>query len=193
MFGDASMDISVLPNNNHPDKFLQLDVNTLTTGHGMIQVGAAMSSQRHWQNRVYSQVNTLLTQLRYMQYFNGVLNTTPQKPQDCPFMKNPLYLDIRTIDTEDNDKFKPSWTVKEYDTQTVNGNLGDYLKKTPRELDFWLEDLYTPGYDSLLKKEEAELKRKKLCKILLVIVFSLCVILVIIVTLQMIFAGSVCG
>lgn len=59
------MDISVLPNNNHPDKFLQLDVNTLTTGHGMIQVGAAMSSQRHWQNRVYSQVNTLLTQLRY--------------------------------------------------------------------------------------------------------------------------------
>lgn len=50
------MDISALPNNNHPEKFLQLDVGMLPATHGMFQVGAVMSSHRHWQNRVYSQV-----------------------------------------------------------------------------------------------------------------------------------------
>ena len=54
----AGMDISVLPNNNHPEKFLQLDVGMLPATHGMFQVGAVMSSQRYWQNRVYSQVRT---------------------------------------------------------------------------------------------------------------------------------------
>lgn len=52
----ARMDISVLPNNNHPEKFFQLDVGMLPATHGMFHVGALMSSQRHWQNRVYSQV-----------------------------------------------------------------------------------------------------------------------------------------
>lgn len=55
----ATMDISVLPNNNHPEKFLQLDVGILPTTHGMFQVGVVVSSQRNWQNRVYSQVWTI--------------------------------------------------------------------------------------------------------------------------------------
>lgn len=42
--------------------------------------------------------------------------------------RNPLYMDIRLMDTEDKEKSKPSWTVKEYDTQTVHGNLAHYLK-----------------------------------------------------------------
>jgi len=50
------MDIVVLPNNDHPEKFLQLDVKMLGATRGMFQVGALMSSQRHWQNRVYTQV-----------------------------------------------------------------------------------------------------------------------------------------
>ena len=55
------MDISVLPNNNHPEKFLQLDVGMLPFTHGMFQVEAAMTGQRHWHNRVYSQVGGLET------------------------------------------------------------------------------------------------------------------------------------
>ncbi|XP_042365582.1 major intrinsically disordered NOTCH2-binding receptor 1-like homolog [Plectropomus leopardus] len=166
------MDISVLPNNNHPDKFLQLDVGMLPAAHGMFQVGVVMSSQRLWQNRVYLQreqrVNTdswsppspegtpVVFESRYLEK-----HITPVTLKSN-IKRNPLYMDIRSMEAVDNNKSKPSWTVKEYDTQTIHGNLADYLKKTPKDLDFWLEDLYTPGFDSLLKKKEAENKRKRL-------------------------------
>ncbi|KAM9338746.1 major intrinsically disordered NOTCH2-binding receptor 1-like [Symphorus nematophorus] len=190
------MDISVLPNNNHPEKFLQLDVGMLPATHGMFQVGAVMSSQRHWQNRVYSQrEGRVKTESR-----------SPPSPEGSPVVfvdrylekhitpvtlksnikRNPLYIAIdRSMDAVDNKKpNKPSWTVREYDTQTVHGNLADYLKEeenTPKDLDFWLEDLYTPGFDSLLKKKEAEHKRKRLCKILSSIFLSICALLIIII------------
>lgn len=54
------MDVTVLPNNNHPEKYLQLDVGMLPATHGMFQIGAALSGQRQWHNRVYSQVQELL-------------------------------------------------------------------------------------------------------------------------------------
>lgn len=42
--------------------------------------------------------------------------------------RNPLYMDLKSIDTVDSGgRFKPSWTIKEYDTKTIHGNL-DYLK-----------------------------------------------------------------
>ncbi|XP_045923666.1 major intrinsically disordered NOTCH2-binding receptor 1-like [Micropterus dolomieu] len=186
------MDISVLPNNNHPEKFLQLDVGMLPATHGMFQVGAVMTSQRHWQNRVYSQ-QRINTQSR-----------SPPSPEGTPVVfvdrylekhitpvtlksnikRNPLYMDIRSMEAVDNKKSKPSWTVKEYDTQTIHGNLADYLKeeeKTPKDLDFWLEDLYTPGFDSLLKKKEAEHRRKRLCMILSAIILSVCAVLIVII------------
>ncbi|XP_034564903.1 major intrinsically disordered NOTCH2-binding receptor 1-like [Notolabrus celidotus] len=186
------VDISVLPNNNHPEKFLQLDVRTLP---GLFEVGALVSSQRHWQNRVYSQRehSRLKTDSR-----------PPPSPENAQVMfvdrylerhitpvtlksnikTNPLYRDIRVTDTEDAKKTKPSWTVREFDTQTVNGNLADYLKeeeKTATDLDFWLEDLYTPGFDSLLKKTEAEHKKKKLCRIISAVILTVCVILIVII------------
>uniref|UniRef100_A0A3B3YXW7 Major intrinsically disordered Notch2-binding receptor 1-like C-terminal domain-containing protein n=1 Tax=Poecilia mexicana TaxID=48701 RepID=A0A3B3YXW7_9TELE len=162
------MDISVLPNNNHPEKFLQLDVGILDATHGMFQVGAFVSSQRRWQNRVYLQV-----------WSNRATTTL----QHAPSSQNPLYMDIKSIDTADNERFKPSWTIKEYDTQTIHGNLTDYLKdtKTPKELDFWLEDLYTPGFDSLLKRKEAEHKRKRLSKIVLSVILLICASLIVII------------
>ncbi|XP_076614596.1 major intrinsically disordered NOTCH2-binding receptor 1-like [Chaetodon auriga] len=182
------MDISVLPNNN-PEKFLQLDVGMLPAPYGMFQVGAVMSSQRHWQNRLYSQ-GRISTESR-----------SPPSPEGTPVVfvdrylekhitpvtltsnikSNPLFMAIRSMDAVDNKKSKPSWTVKEYDTQTIHGNLADFLKKTAKDLDFWLEDLYTPGFDSLLKKKEAEHKRKRLCKILSSIILSICVVLIVIV------------
>lgn len=54
-------------------------------------------------------------------------------------------------------------------------------EKTPKDMDFWLEDLYTPGFDSLLKKKEAEHKRRRLCKIIFSIILSLCVVLIVII------------
>ncbi|XP_058474170.1 major intrinsically disordered NOTCH2-binding receptor 1-like [Solea solea] len=185
------MDISALPNSNHPEKFLQLDVRILPVTHGMFQVGAAISSQRHWQNRVYSE----------WEHKVKPDSRSPPSPEGVVFVdrylekhitpvtlksnikRNPLYADLRSTDTADNDKFKPSWTVKEYDTQTIHGNLGSYLKeeKTPKDMDFWLEELYTPGFDSLLKKKEAEEKRKKVCKIVSVLLVCVCATLLVII------------
>ncbi|KAM9307132.1 major intrinsically disordered NOTCH2-binding receptor 1-like [Pholidichthys leucotaenia] len=190
------MDISVLPNNNHPEKFLQLDVRMLPATHGMFQIGTLMSTQRQWQNRVYSQREQRV----------HAQSRSPQSPEGSPvafvdrylekhitpftlktnIKRNPLYMDIRSMDMVDNKKSKPSWTVKEYDTQTIHGNLADYLKeeeKTPKDLDFWLEDLYTPGFDSLLKKKEAEDRRKTLCKIVSSIAIFVCAAVVVIVVL----------
>nr|XP_046231986.1 major intrinsically disordered NOTCH2-binding receptor 1-like homolog [Scatophagus argus] len=208
------MDISVLPNNNHPEKFLQLDVGMLPATHGMFQVGALMSSQRHWQNKVYSQVWTMSHDVRlFLEAKKFEISLFPQRegrvkaesrslpsPEGTPVVfvdrylekhitpvtlksnikRNPLYMPIISMDAVDN-KSKPSWTVKEYDTQTIHGNLADFLKKTPKDLNFWLEDLYTPGFDSLLKKKEAEHKRKRLCKILSLIILSICAVLIVII------------
>lgn len=58
--------------------------------------------------------------------------------------------------------------------------------KTPKDLDFWLEELYTPGFDSLLKRKEAE-HRRRLCKILssvTVSIFVLIIIVVLVIVLQ---------
>ncbi|XP_034752857.1 major intrinsically disordered NOTCH2-binding receptor 1-like [Etheostoma cragini] len=232
------MDISVLPNNNHPEKFLQLDVGMLPATHGMFQVGALVSSQRHWQNRVYSQVWSSLSSLRVfspciwflpndsspqgrysirdhhddLELCGEQENRTreqrvkteswsPPSPEGPRVVfedrylerhitpltlksnvkRNPLYMDTRAMEAADHNKTKPSWTVKEYDTQTVHGNLAGYLKVNPRDLDFWLEDLYTPGFDSLLKKKEAEHKRRRLCKILFAILVSVSAVLIVIV------------
>lgn len=62
MKGD--MDLSVLPNNNHPDKFLQLDVKSLMRSSNLVQAslarfpGGNFPATQHWQNLVYSQVRS---------------------------------------------------------------------------------------------------------------------------------------
>uniref|UniRef100_A0A673CLB0 Major intrinsically disordered Notch2-binding receptor 1-like C-terminal domain-containing protein n=1 Tax=Sphaeramia orbicularis TaxID=375764 RepID=A0A673CLB0_9TELE len=133
------MDISALPNNNHPEKFLQLDVGMLPVTHGMFQVGAVMSSHKHWHNRVYFQV----TAGSHLSYCTSI----------CVNLLRPSNALLSSV----GDSFIALLKKKkntEYDTQTIHGNLADYLKKTPKDLDFWLEDLYTPGFDSLLRKKE---------------------------------------
>uniref|UniRef100_M3ZZ66 Membrane integral NOTCH2 associated receptor 2 n=1 Tax=Xiphophorus maculatus TaxID=8083 RepID=M3ZZ66_XIPMA len=177
------MDISVLPNNNHPEKFLQLDVGILDATHGMFQVGAFVSSQRRWQNRVYLQVWNNRATITLQHGSPVVLVDRYLEKHITPvtlkynIKRNPLYMDLKSIDTVDSGgRFKPSWTIKEYDTKTIHGNL-DYLK----ELDFWLEDLYTPGFDSLLKRKEAEHKRKRLSKIVLSIILLICASLIVII------------
>ncbi|XP_062410856.1 major intrinsically disordered NOTCH2-binding receptor 1-like [Sardina pilchardus] len=164
------MDISTLPNNNHPEKFLQLDVGMLPVTHGMFQINAILTGQKQWQNRVYSErERRSLSVQRSSPEGSPVLVDSVLRKHVTPITMtpkvrtNPLYSDM-IIDIADNPKSKPSWTIQEYDRQTMHGNLGDYLKEDPGELNFWLEELYTPGYDSLLRKKQAELTRKKICK-----------------------------
>ncbi|KAM8828532.1 major intrinsically disordered NOTCH2-binding receptor 1-like isoform 1-T4 [Spinachia spinachia] len=187
------MDISALPNNNHPERFLQLDVGMLPATHGMFQVGAVMSSHKHWQNQVYSQRGQ---RVKTGGWSPASLEAPPVAFEDrylekhitpvtlnANVKRNPLFMDTTAMEAVESRKTKPSWTVREYDTQSIHGNLADYLKEeesTPRDLDFWLEDLYTPGFDSLLKKKEAEHKRKK-CKIVSLFVLSVCAILIVII------------
>ncbi|XP_036384127.1 major intrinsically disordered NOTCH2-binding receptor 1-like [Megalops cyprinoides] len=186
------MDLSVLPNNNHPEKFLQLDVNSLPASHGIFQIGfaagAALSGQRQWQNRVYSQREQRnLSGLRPSPEGSPVLMDSVLVKHITPvtlknkIKTNPLYSDTRTVGDEwENRKSKPSWTVQEFDRHSVHPNLANYLKEDPGDLSFWLEDLYTPGYDSLLKKTEAEQKRNKICKIATSVILSVCALIVII-------------
>ncbi|KAL2100232.1 hypothetical protein ACEWY4_004626 [Coilia grayii] len=178
------MDISALPNNNHPEKFLQLDVGMLPATHGMFQINAALNGQNRWHNRVYSEKKrNLSVKMPSPQgspvFVDSVLRKHVTPVTMTPKIKtNPLYSNT-AIDIPDHPKVMPSWTVKDYDRHTEHGNLEDYLKENPEELNFWLEELYTPGFDSLLRKKQAQLIRKKICRIFVVVLVSLCVIVII--------------
>lgn len=51
----------------------------------------------------------------------------------------------------------------------------------PNNLEYWMEDIYTPGYDSLLKRKEAEFRRAKACKIGALIAAATCTVILVIV------------
>ncbi|MBN3310698.1 MNARL protein, partial [Amia calva] len=207
------MDLSVLPNNNHPEKFLQLNVKSLPMNPAFAQAtfsaGAALSGQRQWQNRVYQQtlrnssshIVTLSRFSNFLQKEKKALTDTYGRKSvagspvlidkalgkhittvtlKSKIKSNPLFSDIRTVDGWEKRKTQPSWTVQEYDRHSVHSNLEDYLKEDPSNLNFWMEDLYTPGYDSLLKKTEMEQKRNKIIKIVTLILVLVCVVIVIV-------------
>ncbi|XP_029693183.1 major intrinsically disordered NOTCH2-binding receptor 1-like isoform X1 [Takifugu rubripes] len=166
------MDISVLPNNNHPEKFLQLDVRMLPASCGAPQVGALLFTQRHWQNRVYDQRDRrpktdrrppAAAKTPAVTFVDRYLEKHISSHALTSNIKmNPLFPAPTSVEEEDSVKVQPSWTVEEYNTRTC-ARLAEHLKegqKTPKDLDFWLEDVYTPGFDSLLKKTEAQLKRR---------------------------------
>ena len=48
-------------------------------------------------------------------------------------------------------------------------------------MDFWLEDPYTPGYDALLRRKEAHLRRAKACKLGALIAIAVSIVLVIVI------------
>eukprot|EP00069_Balaena_mysticetus_P006890 bmy_18887T0 len=83
-------------------------------------------------------------------------------------------------------KKNPSWTVEEYDKHSLHTNLSGHLKENPNDLRFWLGDMYTPGFDTLLKKEEEQEKHSKYCRIGLILLLIAC-ILVSIVTVSTFF------
>ncbi|XP_043917862.1 major intrinsically disordered NOTCH2-binding receptor 1-like [Protopterus annectens] len=194
------MDLSVLPNNNHPDKFLLLDVNALPVGSTLFQTGiAAFNGKQKWQNRVYLQrelrkvtgqeesersERSPVTDLLDRDLGKHITPVT-LRPK---IKKNPLYSDITTIyDSYEQKTNKPSWTVQDYEKRSTHAHLAEYIKEDPNDLKYWMSDIYTPGYDSLLKKTENEKKRAKLHKIIIAVSLTVSA-LVIVITVTVIFA-----
>ncbi|CAM4563856.1 major intrinsically disordered NOTCH2-binding receptor 1-like [Caretta caretta] len=195
------MDFSVLPNNNHPDKFLQLDVKSLMKNSAFLQASlvkfpeAAFPGAQQWHNKVYLQREKRNVFEQPGLELSGVSPTMIDKALGqhittvtlkSTIKRNPLCTDIRTDDDWAERKKKPSWTVQDYDKHSLHSNLANYLKENPNDLQFWMGDIYTPGYDTLLKKKEREKKYSKCCLIVLLVVFAIC-ILIAIVTVSILF------
>ncbi|KPP73567.1 hypothetical protein Z043_107335 [Scleropages formosus] len=117
-----------------------------------------------------------------------VFSPHPFPPSVKSHMKSsPLYTDLRLTELSEGKRTQPSWTIEEY-----KRNSGDKSKLTaldlqaqeslnPNNLEYWMEDIYTPGYDSLLKRKEAEFRRAKVCKIGALIAAAACTVILVIV------------
>ncbi|XP_034040122.1 LOW QUALITY PROTEIN: major intrinsically disordered Notch2-binding receptor 1 [Thalassophryne amazonica] len=101
---------------------------------------------------------------------------------------SPLYTDLRISKVPDTKRSQPSWTIEEY--KRNSGEKGKPLSAldlqtaeslNPDNLDYWMEDVYTPGYNSLLKRKEAEFRRAKACKISALIAAAACTVILVIV------------
>ncbi|KAM9096505.1 major intrinsically disordered NOTCH2-binding receptor 1-like [Sarcophilus harrisii] len=182
------MDLSVLPNNNHPDKFLQLEVKSLVNNSALPQAnfpllpGGNYPVVQHWDNLVYSQreKRNVAEQLggksnmKDPMIINCILGG--QSTSTFKLKNNPLYGDIRLEEAMEERKQSPSWTVQDYDKNSLQCNLSGYLKENPNDLRFWLGDTYTPGYDALLKKKERQWKQSKYCRISLIVLVIACIL-----------------
>uniref|UniRef100_A0A8D0G0X6 Membrane integral NOTCH2 associated receptor 2 n=1 Tax=Strix occidentalis caurina TaxID=311401 RepID=A0A8D0G0X6_STROC len=180
------MDFSVLPNNNHPDKFLQLEVKSLVKNSAFLQASlakfpeAALPGVQQWHNRVYLQGKKTVGS-QTMGYGAMLASLpTPPKPLFCAGGSNPLYSDIQVDDDWEEKKKSPSWTVQDYDRHSLHSNLASHIKENPNDLQFWMGDIYTPGYDTLLKKKEREKKHSKCCRIILLMVLAVCILITIV-------------
>ncbi|XP_036279934.1 major intrinsically disordered NOTCH2-binding receptor 1-like [Pipistrellus kuhlii] len=206
------MDLSALPNNNHPDKFLQLDVKLLMRNSALLQAslvrfpGGSYPTAQHWQNLVYAQnPGTFLTRpvswsdkprrekknltaqrMRGSSVKGAVFIDRPPPALSSVLKNNPLCGDISLEEAMEERKKNPSWTIEEYDKRSLHTNLSGHLKENPNDLRFWLGDMYTPGFDTLLKKEEEQEKHSKYCRIGLILLLIAC-ILVSIVTVSTFF------
>ncbi|XP_065519599.1 major intrinsically disordered NOTCH2-binding receptor 1-like [Lathamus discolor] len=189
------MDFSVLPNNNHPDKFLQLEVKSLAKTSAFLQASltkfpeAALPGVQQWHNRVYFQREkrnvTKLPGLDSNKVSKEMIDKALGKHITPVTLKstiksNPLYSDIQVDDELEEKKKTPSWTVQDYDRHSLHSNLASQIKENPNDLQFWMGDIYTPGYDTLLKKKERENKRSKCCRIILLMVLAVCILIAII-------------
>ncbi|XP_078283205.1 major intrinsically disordered Notch2-binding receptor 1 [Rhinoraja longicauda] len=90
---------------------------------------------------------------------------------------NPLYTDLRLTEVLEQKQPQPPWAIEEY-SRTSDKNQESL---NPNNLEYWMEDIYTPGYDSLLKRKEAEFRRAKICKIAALIVAAVCTVVLVIV------------
>ncbi|XP_030323740.1 major intrinsically disordered NOTCH2-binding receptor 1-like [Calypte anna] len=189
------MDFSSLPNNNHPDKFLQLEVKSLEKKSAFLQVSlaklpeAALPGVQQWHNKIYSQRE----KRNFMELPGLDTKGVSQEMTDEALGKhitlntlkstvksNPLYIDNQVDYDWEEKKKTPSWTVKDYDRHSLHSDLASHIKENPNDLQFWMGDIYTPGYDTLLKKKEREKKHSKYCRIILLMGLVVCILITIV-------------
>ncbi|XP_053572131.1 major intrinsically disordered Notch2-binding receptor 1 [Bombina bombina] len=100
---------------------------------------------------------------------------------------NPIYTDMRLTEMAEVKRTQPSWTIEEYAHNSGEKgrltalDLQAQESLNPNNLEFWMEDIYTPGYDSLLKRKEAEFRRTKVCKMAALITAAACTVILVIV------------
>ncbi|TRY77610.1 hypothetical protein DNTS_005767 [Danionella cerebrum] len=115
-----------------------------------------------------------------------VFTPHPFPPSIKTHVKNssPLYTELRLPDGK---RPLPSWSIEEYKRNSGDKNKLSALdlqvqeSLNPNNLEYWMEDIYTPGYDSLLKRKEAEFRRAKACKIGALIAAAACTVILVIV------------
>lgn len=100
---------------------------------------------------------------------------------------NPLYTDMRLTELAQVERGQPPWAAEGYTRSGGDkGKLAALDLQTqeslnPNNLEYWMEDIYTPGYDSLLKRKEAEFRRAKACKMAALIAAAACTVILVIV------------
>ncbi|KAM9860195.1 major intrinsically disordered Notch2-binding receptor 1-like [Aulostomus maculatus] len=79
---------------------------------------------------------------------------------------------------------RPIWTVDDRDARISAFDLQQGQESlNPNNMEFWMDDIYTPGYDALLRRKEANLRRVKACKLLALIATAVAIILIIVIPL----------
>ncbi|XP_069014266.1 major intrinsically disordered Notch2-binding receptor 1-like isoform X2 [Embiotoca jacksoni] len=74
---------------------------------------------------------------------------------------------------------RPIWTVDETRISPLDLQAQESLN--PNNMEFWMDDIYTPGYDALLRRKEANIRRAKICKLLALIATVVAIILIIVI------------
>uniref|UniRef100_A0A8C8D7K6 Major intrinsically disordered Notch2-binding receptor 1-like C-terminal domain-containing protein n=1 Tax=Oncorhynchus tshawytscha TaxID=74940 RepID=A0A8C8D7K6_ONCTS len=75
----------------------------------------------------------------------------------------------------------PVWTMEDREARMSPLELQAQESLNPNNLEFWMEDIYTPGYDTLLRRKEADQRRAKACKLGALIFTAVTIVLVIVI------------
>ncbi|XP_029288410.1 LOW QUALITY PROTEIN: major intrinsically disordered Notch2-binding receptor 1-like [Cottoperca gobio] len=78
-------------------------------------------------------------------------------------------------------RVRPIWTVDDREARISPLDLQTQESLNPNNMEFWMDDIYTPGYDALLRRKEADLRRAKVCKLLALIATAVVIILIIVI------------
>ncbi|XP_074531704.1 major intrinsically disordered Notch2-binding receptor 1-like [Halichoeres trimaculatus] len=76
---------------------------------------------------------------------------------------------------------RPIWTVDDREARISPLDLQGQESLNPNNMEFWMDDIYTPGYDGLLRRKEADLRRAKYCKLAALIAIAVIIILIIVI------------
>ncbi|XP_034442397.1 major intrinsically disordered Notch2-binding receptor 1-like isoform X2 [Hippoglossus hippoglossus] len=76
---------------------------------------------------------------------------------------------------------RPIWTVDDREARISPLDAQAQESLNPNNMEFWMDDIYTPGYDALLRRKEADQRRAKVCKLTALIATGVAIILIIVI------------